>query len=65
MSTNEINHIRRGNGKPSLLIQGLGGSWHSCTPILNSLEVRGDYCSRGNKRDLLAPALKSCVVASA
>ena len=55
MSTSEMNYIRRSNGKPLLLIHGLGGSWHSWTSILNSLEVRCCDRSHGNKLDLLAP----------
>ncbi len=33
----EMNHIRRGAGKPLLLIHGLGGSWREWTPILDVL----------------------------
>lgn len=33
----EMHHIRRGNGKPLLLIHGLGGSWRSWSPILDDL----------------------------
>ena len=33
----EIHHIRRGRGKPLLLIHGLGGSWRSWQTILDSL----------------------------
>ncbi|RBP44339.1 pimeloyl-ACP methyl ester carboxylesterase [Roseimicrobium gellanilyticum] len=32
-----INHIRRGRGKPLLLIHGMGGSWRSWAPILKML----------------------------
>lgn len=32
-----MNQIRRGNGKPLLLIHGLGGSWRSWRPILEDL----------------------------
>ncbi|MBW4660297.1 MAG: alpha/beta fold hydrolase [Drouetiella hepatica Uher 2000/2452] len=35
----EMNYIRRGIGKPLLLIHGLGGSWQSWSPILNDLAV--------------------------
>ncbi len=33
----EMHHIRRGTGKPLLLIHGLGGSWRSWQTILDSL----------------------------
>ncbi len=33
----EMNHIRRGTGKPLLLIHGIGGSWRSWQTILNPL----------------------------
>ena len=32
-----MHHIRRGMGKPLLLIHGLGGSWRSWSPILDDL----------------------------
>jgi len=32
-----MNHIRFGNGKPLLLIHGLGGSWRSWSPVLSGL----------------------------
>lgn len=32
-----MNYIRRGEGKPLLLIHGLGGSWRSWSPILDEL----------------------------
>lgn len=35
----EMNHIRRGTGKPLLLIHGLGGSWRSWQTILDGLAV--------------------------
>lgn len=33
----KMHHIRRGTGKPLLLIHGLGGSWRSWSSILNDL----------------------------
>lgn len=33
----EINHIRRGSGEPLVLIHGLGGSWHTWEPVLDTL----------------------------
>lgn len=33
----EMNHIRRGRGRPLLLIHGLGGSWRTWSPVLDAL----------------------------
>ena len=35
----DMHHIRRGAGKPLLLIHGLGGNWRSWTPILDYLSA--------------------------
>ena len=35
----EFNYIRRGAGKPLLLIHGLGGSWRSWQTILDDLAL--------------------------
>ena len=35
----QINHTRRGSGKPLLLVHGLGGSWQSWRPVLDALTV--------------------------
>jgi len=32
-----MHHVRQGNGKPLLLIHGLGGSWRSWEPVLDEL----------------------------
>ena len=33
----KMNHIRYGNGKPLLLVHGIGGSWRSWMPVLHGL----------------------------
>ncbi|GAA4393779.1 alpha/beta fold hydrolase [Hymenobacter koreensis] len=33
----DLHHIRRGSGKPLLLIHGIGGSWCSWSPVLDAL----------------------------
>jgi pimeloyl-ACP methyl ester carboxylesterase len=33
----ELSHIRRGTGEPVLLVHGLGGSWRTWRPVLESL----------------------------
>lgn len=33
----DMNHIRRGTGRPLLLIHGLGGTWRSWAPVLDNL----------------------------
>lgn len=38
----EMHHVRRGKGKPLLLIHGLGGSWRSWGPILDALAAERD-----------------------
>ncbi len=37
-----MNFVRRGSGKPLLLIHGLGGSWRSWNPIVDSLAQQRD-----------------------
>ncbi len=38
----QINYIRRGQGKPLLLVHGLGGSWRSWNTILDGLAAERD-----------------------
>lgn len=33
----EMHHVRRGSGKPLLLLHGLGGSWREWAPVLDDL----------------------------
>ena len=33
----DMHHVRRGAGKPLLLLHGLGGTWRSWTPVLDAL----------------------------
>lgn len=33
----EMHHVRRGAGKPLLLLHGLGGSWRSWSPVMDAL----------------------------
>jgi len=40
--------MRRGRGKPLVLVHGLGGSWHSWSPVLNAL---------AGERELIVPDL--------
>lgn len=40
MTSGQMNHVRRGNGQPLLLIHGLGSSWRSWDPILPALEAQ-------------------------
>ncbi len=35
----QLNHVRRGKGRPLLLLHDLGGSWKSWTPVLKSLSA--------------------------
>ena len=46
-----MNYKRTGNGKPLLLLHGLGGSWHSWEPVLDALAA---------ERDVIAIDLPGC-----
>ena len=37
-----MNFVRRGSGRPLLLVHGLGGSWRSWEPILDRLAAERD-----------------------
>ncbi len=38
----QMHHIRRGAGKPLLLVHGIGGSWRSWQTILDDLASERD-----------------------
>jgi pimeloyl-ACP methyl ester carboxylesterase len=38
----DMHYVRRGSGKPLLLIHGLGGSWRSWSPVLEDLAAQRD-----------------------
>lgn len=53
-----MNHIQHGNGKPLLLIHGLGGSWQSWSPILSRLAEQREIIAIDLPGHGKTPALK-------
>ena len=41
----EFNFVKRGQGKPLLLIHGIGGSWRTWDPIINGLAAQREVIS--------------------
>ena len=41
----KLNFVKRGQGKPLLLIHGIGGSWRTWDPIINALAVQREVIS--------------------
>lgn len=54
----QINYIRKGQGNPLLLIHGLGGSWNSWSPILETLSQQREVIAMDLPGHGKSPRLK-------
>lgn len=59
-----MNHIRYGEGKPLLLIHGLGGSWKSWMPVLDRLAKSREVIAVDLPGHGKTPALKQTTIAT-
>lgn len=60
----KLNHIRYGNGKPLLLIHGLGGSWKSWMPVLDRLAAHREVIAIDLPGHGKTPVLKETTIAT-
>ncbi|MES2881903.1 MAG: alpha/beta fold hydrolase [Bacteroidota bacterium] len=58
----KMNHIRYGNGKPLLLIHGLGGTWKSWTPIIDRLASKREVIAIDLPGHGKTPALEQTTI---